>query len=331
MLATRASIGLLVSAVLLASTWAPRTSALSQNVAAWTTFVAPQDVDPAASADLASHFVAFDPSTTPRNELFVFLGGFLARPAETTLIVQQAAANGFHAVGLSYPKPAQSGPTCQANPDEGCFEAFRASVIEGSAPDSPATVSQADSILNQLAKLLAHLAAQHPTEGWDAYLDNGTPRWSSIRLAGHSEGGTHAALIAREEPVIRLCLFEAPLDLVGTVGARRHLAPWVQAGGATAAERIYGFRHVHTSSATWPSFEAGWALFGLSAFGPSVDVDGAQPPYGGSHLLTTDATPAVEDDTPNLSHRSLVEDRLTPKTPSGEPLFTPVWQYACMS
>jgi hypothetical protein len=312
-LAARTRSGLLVSIVLLVNAWAPPTTAVAQTTTAWTAFVVPRVVDPAASSDLLPHYVAFDPSATPRNELFVFLGGFLASPAETTLIVQQAAANGFHAVGLSYPKPAQSGPACQTNPDEGCFEAFRTSVIEGSAPDSPVSVSQADSILNQLAKLLTYLASQHPTEGWEAYLDSGAPRWSSIRLAGHSEGGTHAALIAREESVIRLCLFEAPLDLIGAVSARRHLAPWIQAGGATSAERIYGFRHVHTSSATWPSFEAGWALFGLSRFGPSVDVDGTQPPYGGSHLLTTDATPAVDDDTPNLPHRSLVEDRLTPK------------------
>lgn len=45
----------------------------------------------------------------------------------------------------------------------------------------------------------------------------------------------------------------------------------------------------------------------------------------------TDAAPAVDDGTPNLTHRSVVEDRLTPKAASGEPLFAPVWQYACLS
>jgi hypothetical protein len=89
--------------------------------------------------------------------------------------------------------------------------------------------------------------------------------------------------------------------------------------------------HVHTSSATWPGFEAAWGLLGLDAFGPAVDVDSSQPPYRGSHLLTTDATPAVADDTPNLSHRSVVEDRLTPKNAAGQPMFAPVWRYACMS
>jgi hypothetical protein len=326
-----AALGLLVSIALLADTWAPHTSALTQNATGWTAFVAPRDVDPSASADLPPHYVAFDPSATARHELFVFLGGFLASTTDTTLIVQEAAANGFNAIGLSYPKPAQSGPTCQLSSDERCFEAFRASVIAGSGEDSPVTVSRADSINNQLSKLLVLLAAQHPTEEWGAYLEDGMPRWSAIRLAGHSEGGTHAALIARDQPVIRLCVFEAPGDLVGAVGARRHLPPWVQSGGATPAERIYGFRHVHTSSATWPGFEAAWGLLGLNAFGPAADVDSSEPPYGGSHLLTTDAEPAVDDDTPNLPHRSVVEDRLTPKTSAGHPLFAPVWRYACMS
>jgi hypothetical protein len=243
-----AALWLLVSVALLADTWAPRTRALTQNPTTWTAFVAPADVDPSASADMPPHYVAFDPSATPRHELFVYLGGFLASTTDATQIVQEAAANGFNAIGLSYPKPAQSGPTCQTSPDEHCFEAFRTSAIEGNDEASPVAVARADSIINQLSKLLILLSSQHPTEGWAAYLDEDMPRWSAIRLAGHSEGGTHAALIARDQPVIRLCVFEAPGDLVGAVGSRRHLPPWVQTGGATPADRIYGFARAHELS-----------------------------------------------------------------------------------
>jgi hypothetical protein len=184
-------------------------------------------------------------------------------------------------------------------------------------------------MMRQLSKLLAYLAVQRPNEGWGTYLDDEAPNWSAIRLGGHSEGGTHATLIARDHALVRLCVFESPVDLVGPPNGLQHLAPWISARGAMPAERIYGFRHVHTSSVSWPAFEGAWGLLGLDTFGPSVDVDTIAPPYNGSHHLTTDAVPAVNDDTPNLTHRSVVEDRLTPKTALREPLFAPVWRLAC--
>jgi hypothetical protein len=125
----------------------------------------------------------------------------------------------------------------------------------------------------------------------------------------------------------RLCLSESPIDLIGPPGGLRRLPPWIAAGGATPPERIYGFRHVHTTSPSAVAALGAWGLLGLDAFGPSVDVDTNAPPYNGSHHLTTDARPSESDDT----HNSVVEDRPTPKAASGEPLFAPVWQYACMS
>ncbi|HZT05483.1 MAG TPA: hypothetical protein VFC51_00490 [Chloroflexota bacterium] len=328
--AVSASVGAALIAILGTGPLTVSAPVAAQTGSLRTEFVAPTQIDPASSAALAPHYVAFDPAAAPRGELFVFLQGFLATPADATLIVDEAATQGFHAIGLAYAKPANVPPLCQVNPDESCFESVRRAVIYGDA--SPfAEVAPADSMVNQLGKLLASLAAQHPDEGWGAYLDDGAPEWSAIRLGGHSEGGTHATLIARDHDLARLCVFESPVDLVGPPNGLRHLAPWISARGATPADRIYGFRHVHTSSTSWPAFEGAWGLLGLDTFGPLVDVDTVAPPYNGSHHLTTDAAPAVSDDTPNLTHRSVVEDRLTPKTASGAPLFAPVWQYACLS
>ena len=333
--------GLLLALALLTVLWAPTGTALSSSQAAsgvalqgatlQTYSIPPATVDQSTTALEAPHYVAFDPSAPPRAELFLFLQGFLATPADATLIVQQAARSGFHAIGLTYAKPANIPVVCQPSPDDGCYEAARRAVIYGEGDSAPVDVALADSMVNQLTKLLAHLDTQHPGQGWAAYLDNGAPRWSAIRLGGHSEGGTHATLIAQDQMVARLCVFESPIDLIGPPGSLRRLPPWIAAGGATPAERIYGFRHRHTSSPSWQGFEGAWGLLGLDAFGPAVDVDSQAPPYDGSHHLTTDAAPAVSDDTPNLTHRSVVEDRLTPKTASGEALFAPVWQYACMS
>src|SRR5712692_4481642 len=157
--------GLLLALALLTASWAPTGTALStsqgasvlafQGATLQTYSVPPATVDPSTVALQAPHYVAFDPSAPPRPELFVFLGGFVATPADATLIVQQAAANGFHALGVSYPKPANLNNVCQFSPDDGCFETARRAVIYGGADSAPIEVAPADSLVNQVTKLLA--------------------------------------------------------------------------------------------------------------------------------------------------------------------------------
>jgi hypothetical protein len=139
------------------------------------------------------------------------------------VIVKQAPASGFHAIGLSFPKPINPPNLCRANADES-FEQARLSVIDGGDDTPFITVAPADSIVNRLSKLLAHLSAQYPADGWAGYLHDGTPRWAAMRLVGHSEGGAHGALMAHAHEVARLCLFEAPIDLIGAPGAARRLS-----------------------------------------------------------------------------------------------------------
>src|SRR6266508_6338890 len=99
------TLALLLALALLTSPWAPIGMARSssrgasdvavQSATLQTYLVAPEAVDPATVALQASHFVAFDPGATHQGQLLVLLGGFLANPADATLIVQQAATNGF--------------------------------------------------------------------------------------------------------------------------------------------------------------------------------------------------------------------------------------------
>ena len=50
------------------------------------------------------HEVCLDTRTTLKNKLFVFLPGTTGFPATYKLIVKQAASQGYHAIGLMYPK-----------------------------------------------------------------------------------------------------------------------------------------------------------------------------------------------------------------------------------
>lgn len=291
--------------------------------------IAPKDTDAEIGEWLDAHVVAFDPGVPPRGQLFLYLSVMLGTPADATLIVRQAAANGFHALGLSYPK-LQDREICETNPDEGCYEKMRLEVIDGEDRTPLVTVTRANAIVNRLTKLLSHLAARFPADGWSAYLQGGAPRWAAIRVGGGSQGGSNVALIARDREVARVCLLEAPIDLIGAPGGARRLSPWIVPARSTPVDRYYGFRYVRSSSVNAAAFPLAWTAFGMDRFGLAVDTDTVKPPYGGSHHLTTNAVP-IPDGRPNLEHRSMAVDRLTPKTASGQPVFAPVWQYACFS
>lgn len=296
-----------------------------------TTTVPPQETDPAIDTLPEPHLVAIDPLVTSRKQLFLFLGGQNYAPATNlNFIVRQAAANGFHAIGLSYPRTVNVTARCQSDPDEGCFGKVRSEIIDGTDRAPQVTITRANSIENRLVKLLSYLGSRFPDEGWSAYLTDGMPKWSMIRLGGHSEGGTHVALMANQHEVVRLCLLEAPVDLIRAAGGQRRLPPWIEAARTTPVDRYYGFRHLRSDSPSAEARPQAWTTFGLDRLGQPVNTDDSKPPYSSTHHLTTNAEP-IADGGPTLIHRSIVVDGATPKTPTGQPLFAPIWQYACFS
>lgn len=293
--------------------------------------IAPQDTDAAIEAPRDAHFVAIDTDVPSRGQLFLFLRGMAGVPADVSAMVRQAAANGFHAIGLTYPNTVRLLALCEKDPDDACFEKVRLETIDGQDRTPLITITPPNSIQSRLTKLLTHLATRFPSDGWSAYVDGDGPRWSKIRLGGQSEGGTHVTLIARDREVARVCMLEAPVDLIGAASASaRRLPPWIVPAQMTPADRYYGLRHLRSSSPQAAAFAQAWAVLGLDRFGPAVATDAATPPYGGSHHLTTDAQP-IDDKGANLSHRSVAYDRALARTPSGQPVLAPVWQYACFS
>src|SRR5581483_12322777 len=159
--------------------------------------VLPQDTDPAIAASNEPHFVAYDPGASRRGQLFLLLGGQNYAPADNLIVItRQAAANGFHAIALSYPRTVNVLGRCQADPDESCFEKVRLQVIDGTERAPQVAVNRANSIENRTIKLLEYLAKRFPDEGWGAYLNGSGLDWAKIRLGGHSEGGSHVTMMA---------------------------------------------------------------------------------------------------------------------------------------
>jgi hypothetical protein len=289
--------------------------------------IAPAATDPAIRTALEPHFAINPaPAATARGRLFVFLPGTGATPAVYRLIVRSAAARGLHAVGLNYPNEQAVGVLCNASPEPDCHGQVRGEVLTGEDLSPLVSVTAAESIANRLARLLTTLHAQFPAEGWGQYLAGGEPDWSRIRVAGHSQGGGHAAYIAKRKSVDRAIYFASPGDWrSGTALPAR----WVLEPGVTPAVRQFGFTHLQDPLVTYATAAAIWQALGLGAFGSPATVDGAAAPYGGSHQLVTDAAPNPGALTASPFHGAPVVDAATPRTGSGTPLFEPVWAYLC--
>src|SRR5207248_8177784 len=108
------------------------------------------------------------------------------------------------------------------------------------------TVNRANSLENRILKLLAYLQNRYPNEGWGNYVERGAPKWSSIVVSGHSQGGGHAALTARNNVVARVAMFSAPTDHVG-VGRQVDSStppPYLLGVHQTPDDRYFGLAHI---------------------------------------------------------------------------------------
>jgi pimeloyl-ACP methyl ester carboxylesterase len=254
----------------------------------------------------------FTPSANARTgALFVFLPGTGGSPDQYSTFLRYAAARGLHVVGLAYPNADSVNALCPGAASSTCHEDFRLEVITGEPRSPIVDVNRANSIDNRVRALLAFLEQQYPTEGWGAYLTNSELRWDRVTVAGHSQGGGHAAMIARMRLVRRAILFNATEP-----------APWTGSGFATPADRLYGFVHRLEAGAT--GITESWRL--MKMLGPVVSVDATPTTYEGAHQLETGLTPINGSATHQAYHQCGVVDAYLP-TGNGEPLFAPIWAY----
>jgi hypothetical protein len=217
--------------------------------------------------------------------------------------------------------------------DDVCWERNRLAIIYGGKTDE-FDVSRPNSIENRLVKLLSFLEQQHPDEGWSTYVGDDSPKWSSIMVAGWSQGGGHAPLIARDHKVARVIMLEAPAD-------RRQIDPpanparWLFERHATPTERYFGLAHVRGLTSVPgakpgdPFFlESAWRALGMDRFGQTVNVDTEAPPFNDTHQLITDVEPDPSAPLPSRTHHhSVAADSATPKDANGRPVLGVVWQY----
>jgi len=280
--------------------------------------IAPAATDPDIDDWLEDHFAFRLPGGGTKQRLFVHLAGSFGQPERSQLILKEAAAAGYHAIGLRYPNRWTVANLCNGVSDVTCHEAVRLEILFGTDTGPRVNVSRANSLENRLAALLALLAEDFPQEGWDAFLTDGTVSWSKVVASGHSQGGGHAALLGRERRLAGVIMFGAPADFSRALG---QVAPWLSAPKATPPDLYFGFCHQEDGLSRK---EEAWRALGLGAFGDVVSVDGsAAPPFASSRMLTTAIPPAR----PGREHGSVVVDAATPRAAGGEPVFSSVWRF----
>src|SRR5256712_8725084 len=160
--------------------------------------------NPAIGRFLDKHYAWLDTTARTNHKLLLFMPGTGLTPAVYQLVQQEAARVGYHVIGLMYPNSPGLAKVCPNDPDPAaCYENSRPEIIDWIHPSPWVDVNVANSIDNRLTKLLQYLAQQYPDEEWGRFLAHDKPKWSQIAVSGHSQGGGHAAMIAKIRLVAR--------------------------------------------------------------------------------------------------------------------------------
>lgn len=242
-------------------------------------------------------------------DLVVFLAGTGDEPSCCQLFLTEAADLGFHVIGLGYDNATAVAIRC--GNDLSCYGVAHQDVFAG--------------IERGLVAVLSYLQRTYPREGWGRFLSGGLPRYGSIVLAGHSQGGAEAAFIATRRAVAGVVMLSAPPDTDLVLRPATWLAG-VRAG-KTSVSRYFGF--MHSGDPYVGRVSADWKAMGLAAFGRLTSVDGARVLYGGSHELIS-AAPLPQTGVPD-AHDGTAVDSAQPLCPDGTSAYAAVWAYLLRS
>ena len=257
------------------------------------------------------HEVFYNPSAKDQGLLLVFLPGTGGTGANARNLCQLAANEGYHVLLLMYPDDV-SMSAFHARTDRDAFRKARESVISGKAPYVRLNIGVPNSIENRLHALLAYADDRFPQENWGQFFlekQGGPVDYSKLMLAGQSQGGGHAALMAYEHEVARVLMFGSPKDFNVHFNEP---AKWYSSPSATPIDRFFSFVHSMDEGhgCTYPQQLQNYRAMTLMPKYAVVNVDNATAPYQHSHLLTSKR--------PEPSpHTSVIGDRA----------FTNVWQY----
>lgn len=279
--------------------------------------VEPRSTDPRITDWTEPHQVFRDPRAVANGCLLLFLTGSNGVPGRQTFLLGLAANMGYTAINLRYPNSWTVQDLCRRSGDRNCHRNIRLHISEGIPSGMLPAVRPHDSIVGRLGKLLVWLEQNSGDATRPSFLRNGGIEWDRIVVAGHSQGGGHAAMIGKCHAVKRVIMLGAPADFSFSQNSP---APWLHTRGETPAARQYGF--IHSQDRGFSRIIQAWGALGMSEFGGIVNVDKESPPYRMSHQLASSAPVPM-----GKFHGSVANDGMTARSFDGTPAYLPVWRY----
>lgn len=279
------------------------------------------ETDSDIPAELVRHQVWVNPECQPNELLLVHLVGSFDSPGSTKVFPAMAANHGYRVVSLKYINSLSAQMACRNSPEEDCYENFRREIIEGVDSSEDTEVDRPNSIENRLLKLLVYLQNEFPEEGWNSFYEDTTLIWDQIAVSGHSQGGGHAAFLAKERNLQRVVMFAAPNDYSAFFNGG---AAWTSATHQTPTANYYALGNRFDEVVEFREEYLQWSNLGMNIFGDTVLVDTQNPPYQNTRMLYTNITgePGV-----GTNHSLMIIDDLLPLDDQGNPIFIDAWKY----
>jgi hypothetical protein len=274
--------------------------------------------DPNIAFELNRHYAWLNTGCTPRNQLLVHMVGTFDNPRGTTLFPSLAANHGFHVISLKYPNGTSAQSPCRNSTDPNCYSKFRREIIEGIDYSTEIQVDSSDCIQNRLTKLLKYLESNHPTEGWGQFFTGDSVHWEQLLLSGHSQGGGHAALMAKGRPVSRVIMFASPNDYSEHFN---RAALWASQPSLIPDSIYFAFGNRYDDIVDFEEQYLIWQELGVTT--DTLRIQGNSCPYNQSQLLyTVDTMPGL-----GINHSNMVRDNETSLDNMGNPVYEEVWKY----
>jgi hypothetical protein len=171
---------------------------------------------------------------------------------------------------------------------------------------------------------LRYLADKYPLDGWEQYLTAGdVPRWSRILVAGHSQGGGHAALLGKYYSTAGVIMF-ASMDYSFM---NDKAGQWIDKRGNTRIEKFLAVAHTLDEVMPIAAMRKYWNAFGFRNVAPVIDIDNIGFPYANSNTLITSIKPTKTGNDKSVYHNLLCMDADTPLLKDGKPALYDLWVF----
>jgi len=285
------------------------------------------DTDPNITWEAKQHIVLHNPTCNSKNTLVINLIGtdpFGTMPLTNFLTFPSVAANnGFHVISIKYKNNDSEAIKCANSGDIECYENYHIENLYGQDSLSSINIDTSECILNRIEKLLQYLSSNYPSESWNQFLSGDNVNWSEVIVAGHSQGGSHAAFIAHEFTIKRALLFASPFEYNNNFLST---APWVSTFSQTPDSNLYAFSNLYDEVSQFQRQYLAWSSLGIINHGDTVNVDASTYPYENTRLLYTKDTSTIGTSF-SAMHGSVYTDSLTFYDGFGVPIYKPVWEY----